>query len=132
MKVSQWSADINPLETFSKEGDWKLQLKEGDLIDAYDKAKVWYPSTILSITEQTTINDRKFQIAEVAFRIYCENGEKRDTDGRTYKGWSSKFDEHISLYCPRIAKLHTHTRSDEGKYMRQYEEPVIDDTSDPS
>ena len=131
-KISQWSTDIAPLESFSTEGDWKLELKEGDTLDAYDKAKAWYPSTVLSLTEQSTVTGRKFMNLDIAFRIYCDNGDKKDLDGKRYKGWSAKFDEIISANSPRIAKLHTHTRSDEGRHVRGYEEPPTDDTSDPA
>lgn len=71
--VGRWSSDIAPLNTYSPENDWKLDLKVGDEVDALDKAKAWYPSTILAIKEQT-IGEWKFFNVEIGFRIYSENG----------------------------------------------------------
>jgi hypothetical protein len=50
-----------------------LDIKIGDTIDAFDKAKVWYGSTVLDIKE-TTVGDRTFKNLEIGFRIYNENG----------------------------------------------------------
>jgi len=37
--VGKYSAEIAPLNTYAQENDWRLELKEGDEIDAFDKAK---------------------------------------------------------------------------------------------
>ena len=40
-----------------------------------------------------------------AYRIYDENGDKFDSEGRKFKGWSSKYDEWLTVTNPRIAKF---------------------------
>ena len=40
-------------------------------------------------------------MAYIGFRVYVENGSKSDERGQ-FEGWSSKFDEWISIYSPRI------------------------------
>ena len=49
--VGRWSSEIAPLNTYSTENEWKVDIKVGDELDAFDKAKVWYPSTVLDIKE---------------------------------------------------------------------------------
>ena len=51
--------------------------------------------------EQTIGPERTIKMAFLAFRIYVEKSTKSDELG-PYDGWSSKFDEWVSLYSPRI------------------------------
>jgi hypothetical protein len=107
-------------------------LKVGDLIDAYDKAKQWYGSTIIG-EKQIEIGGRSYKNFEIGFRIYSETGAKQDTDGSKFDGWSCKFDEWITQLSPKIAKLHTNTKPYGGKkVVKSYEDMLIDDGSDPS
>jgi len=39
--------DVAQAGSFSSENDWKEEIKVGDEIDCYDKAKSWYASTVL-------------------------------------------------------------------------------------
>ena len=48
--------------------------------------------------------------AFVAFRVYVEKGPKIDDDGKHYDGWSSRFDEWIPLYSPRIMPFYSKTQ----------------------
>ena len=66
----------------------------------------------------------------VGFRLYSPDGSKTDEEGKKFDGWSARFDEWISLWSPKIAKLHTHSKPKGGKATRQYEETVIDDSND--
>lgn len=70
------------------------------MIDANDKS-MWNNSTILDIKENHIGPDRVVKMAYIGYRIYVENGNKSDEKGN-YDGWSTKFDEWIALYSPRI------------------------------
>ena len=116
---------------YSKDQAWKKDLKEGDEIDAFDKAKVWYASTILEIKDHTDPDGRKWTMCKVGFRLYHPDATKTDEEGKKYEGWSSRFDEWLPLWSPKIAKLYTHAKPKGGKGTRLYEDTVIDDSSDP-
>lgn len=128
----RWSSDIAQLDTYSKENDWKLDLKVGDLVDAHDKVKQWYASTIIDV-QDIEVSGRKYKNFNVGFRVYLESGSKTDNDGNKYEGWSTKFDEWISQFSPKIAKLHTFSKPLTGgkKVYKSYEEQLIDDQQDP-
>lgn len=83
-------------------------MKEGALIDAHDKS-VWNKSTILKMQEENVMPGRTITQAFVAFRVYMEKGPKIDDDGKHYDGWSSRFDEWIPLYSPRIMPFYSKT-----------------------
>ena len=76
---------LAPLGSRSKQFDWRLGLKKGDLVDAIDTANVWYNSTVISVDKDELI---------IAYRVYNENGEKSDEFGK-FTGWSNKFDSKI-------------------------------------
>lgn len=67
----------------------------------------------------------------VGFRLYSPDGPKTDEEGKKFDGWSARFDEWISLWSPKIAKVYTHSKPKGGKQTRQYEETVVDDSNDP-
>lgn len=48
-------------------------------------------------------------MAQIGYRVYVENGNKSDEKG-TFEGWSSKFDEWIAIYSPRIQPFYTKTQ----------------------
>ena len=52
---------------------------------------------------------RIVKMAHIAFRIYQENGTKTDEKGQKFEGWSTRFDEWISIYNPRIVPFNTKT-----------------------
>lgn len=129
--VNKFSSDVAPLGEFSKEQEWKKELKEGDEVDAFDKAKVWYASTILEIKDHTDPEGRKWTMCKVGFRLYHSDATKTDEEGKKYEGWSSRFDEWLPMWSPKVAKLYTHAKPKGGKGTRLYEDTVIDDSSDP-
>ena len=49
----------------------------------------------------------------IGYRIYVETGTKHDERGN-FEGWSSKFDEWISLYSPRIQPFYSKTQKGES------------------
>jgi hypothetical protein len=129
--LNRFSSDLAPLGEFSGDQEWKKELKPGDEIDAFDKAKVWYASTILEIKEHTEPDERKWPVAKVGFRIYKEDATKKDEEGKSYEGWSSRFDEWVPLCSAKVAKLYTHAKPKGGRGTRLYEDTVIDDSTDP-
>jgi hypothetical protein len=80
-------------------------LEPGDLIDGYDTTKKWF----LAIVVEKKIVDfigRTIPKIRVGFRNYCEDGNRREEEtGKRYNGWAAKFDEWLSSYSPRIAKM---------------------------
>jgi hypothetical protein len=71
---------LAPFKTKSDTFEWRLGLKEGDLVDCEDHYGGWYSSTILEII--TKEEDKK--IAKVTFKIYDEKGNKVDEKGRYF------------------------------------------------
>lgn len=47
-------------------------------------------------------------MAYIGYRVYVESGNKYDEKGN-FEGWSSKFDEWIAVYSPRIQPFHSKT-----------------------
>lgn len=45
---------------------------------------------------------RPVLLGNIGFRIYREGGNKTDEYGRQFVGWSSKYDEEIPIFSPRI------------------------------
>ena len=99
-----YSPEIERYNTKSEGDEWRLELKADDLIDGFDSTKIWY---------QATVQDRQIRIDEgrevlfikVGFRVFHPDGNKEDDDNRKYFGWSSRFDEWIPAYNPRIQKF---------------------------
>ena len=116
---------------YSTDQSWKEELKKGDQIDGFDKAKVWYASTILEFREHTEPDGRSWMLTLIGFRVYNPNGAKTDDEGKKFDGWSQRFDEWVPLWSPKVAKLHSHTKPKGGKNSRFYEDTIIDDASDP-
>lgn len=99
--MDRWSVEIAPFESKTKElWEWKKTVVSNMMVDANDKS-VWNKSTILDIKDQQVGPDRIVKMAYIGYRVYVENGSKSDERG-TFDGWSSKFDEWVAIYSPRI------------------------------
>lgn len=72
--VDRNSYMIAPYKSRSKNFDWRMGLKEGDLVDCEDHYGGWYPCTIQEITDLGEGKKR----ARIIFRIYDEDGHKED------------------------------------------------------
>ena len=71
------------------------------LADIHDHFR-WEEGTLFSVAEDRT-GGRSVIYANVGFRVYRSYGKKIRQDERgTYDGWSSKYDEHIPVFSPRI------------------------------
>jgi hypothetical protein len=99
----KYSMDIAPYNTKTESEDWRFDMKEDDLIDAFDSTKVWYASTIQA-REMRTEDGRTFPYVKVGFRLFHPQGNKELDDKRKYFGWSERFDEWLSPFSPRIQR----------------------------
>lgn len=89
-----------------KDVEWREEVLFGAtepiVLDVNDKFK-WEEATLFK--RQTFIEkDREVEKGYFGFRVYRNVGTKLklDAEGRTFDGWSEKFDEWIPLYSPRI------------------------------
>ena len=93
-------------------------------MDMHDNIR-WEEGTIFEVKEMTTRQGRKVLMASVGFRIYRENGKKSDELGR-FDGWSSKYDEMIPIFNPRLMPHLSHV----GRQVAELEDDVDDGTID--
>lgn len=111
--VERWSTNVAPFETKTKDDyAWRNEYLNNNHkmieVDINDKG-VWRQGTILSFFEEEK-NSRKILMAKCGLRIYRENTGtamiQKDEFG-TFKGFSSRFDEDIPVFCPRIVPFNT-------------------------
>ena len=91
-----------PFGTKTQDYDWRMSIKVGDIIDVCDTSNIWYNSTVLDVSIQKTSEDTEIKQVFVGYRVYCENGDKVDAEGKKFSGWSSRYDEWLSVTNPRI------------------------------
>ena len=98
----RWSIRIAKFESKTKiDYNWRNNhlVRAGTLVDAND-FRDWIESTVLETKVQDGI-----RIAKIGYRVYRTQGERLRTDavsGKSYIGWSTIYDEWISIYSPRI------------------------------
>ena len=108
--------------TMTRDYDWRINLKEGDIIDCYDRGR-WFPSTILE-KKTIIINELPRIDYRIGFRIYphlfADWKEYRyvwpeksinlqsDSKNQEYYGDSENLDENILFSSKRIQKFNTH------------------------
>jgi len=105
--IDRWSTDIAQFEAktaedyaWRRENLTKLDLVDF-LVDCHDKFK-WEESTLFKIFEDNS-GGRPVLYANTGFRVYRSEGKKLRSDERgVYDGWSSKYDEDIPVFNPRI------------------------------
>ena len=130
--INRFSGEIAPLGEFSGDQEWKGELKPGDEVDAYDKAKSWYASTVLEVKEEKDVEGRTWDMLKIGFRLYRDDASKLDDEGKKYEGWSAKFDEWVPRWSPKVSKLYSLAKPKGGRGgTRFYEETIVDDSSDP-
>mmetsp|Transcript_7871 Transcript_7871/g.15214 ORF Transcript_7871/g.15214 Transcript_7871/m.15214 type:complete len:2832 (+) Transcript_7871:1305-9800(+) len=127
--LSKNSEQIAPHGTYSSDQEWRVQLTRDSLIDANDTEKLWYNSTILNIRQVENDNGGITVEARVAYRVYEPSGEKFDEIGN-FRGWSSKFDEWVSIRSPRLAPYNKFARRWPIPPEQQTEEAEISDSND--
>ena len=85
---------IRPKNTFTfddKDLDFRQNLKENDIIDAYDNNKNWFRSTI---------KERSSELVEVSFNFFNEE------DNKIY-GLTEKYNKWFNIFSPCIRKENT-------------------------
>mmetsp|Transcript_23130 Transcript_23130/g.22600 ORF Transcript_23130/g.22600 Transcript_23130/m.22600 type:complete len:87 (-) Transcript_23130:746-1006(-) len=85
----------------SEDEAWREQLNPGELFDAMDSTKVWYTSTVLE-KEIRKYGETEIPFIKVGFRMYIQEGNKIDQNGKKFFGWSDSFDEWMPLYSARV------------------------------
>ena len=111
--------------TKTEDWEWRLSLKENDVIDCYNRGR-WYPATIIKVNEYKNNNGLIYKEYKVGFRLYpdnfmnndkyeystyiqCtifwDNNDNVDKDGRTFYGDSESDDEDIAFNSKRIQKF---------------------------
>jgi len=94
-------------ERYTKDWDWRYQIQQDVNVDACDDFGHWYLSTVLAIRTKARSAPSYEPIidkVQIAYRHYTPQGNKRDNQGRLYEGWSSMYDEWISVNSLRIQK----------------------------
>lgn len=113
-----YSPDLAVFNSKTQDDEWRLSLKEGDIVDSHDGAKVWYASTIIEKMVIQESNEREYTKLLVGFRIFDEQGEKQDDRARRYIGWPATFDEWINASSPRIQKYQSQAKTfEESKQL---------------
>ena len=105
-QIDRWATEICAFESKTKEDyAWRKEFLENAKdfeVDAHDKS-TWLKSTIFEVKPKTIDKDRVIMLADVGFRVYRKNISNIRKDERgTFEGWSTKFDEFIPIYSPRI------------------------------
>lgn len=95
------SSIIAPLGFRTKGWEWRNAIKEGDRIDIFDTLGVWFLGTAMNVR---TIYGKNEKEIYVGYRIYTEDGTKKDNLGRNHEGWSENYDEWIPAYSLRLQK----------------------------
>ena len=104
--------------------------KIGDIVDGLDSSNVWYNCTILDKkVEKQTIGEEIIEIF-ICYRTYNEKGDKIDSEGRRYSGWSQKYDEWINVTSPRIHPKDKFSKKLYLKASTNDSEDIIDDSND--
>ena len=128
---------INSLNIFEKgtktvDWDWRLNLKQFDVIDCFDRNK-WYPATVLEVIEKEKNGYKKIKY-KIAFRLYIDHFKNPENENDTYEkhidiwkgfgkaeintdddnklryiGDGTKCDEEIVFYSKRIQKFGTYS-----------------------
>ena len=96
--------------------DWRINLKQGDMVDGYDRGK-WHPSTVLTIKTEL-VNGLPRTDIRIGFRVYtklCENWQDykriwpekslaKDSNNEEFFGDTENMDETLPHYTKRIMK----------------------------
>ena len=124
-----------PKGTFTKDWEWRINLKEGDIIDCYERSK-YYPATIGCRKE----GENKL-IYHVIFRIYLDSvnndiqkykkfwPEKdiEEEDGRKFIGDDKFYEEDILATSRRLNMKDTKLTNNEVNINEDEEHFYIDD-----
>ena len=112
--------------TKTEDWEWRLSLKENDIIDCYDRNK-WFPSTIYKVKEHKTKSGLIYKEYTVGFRLYLDHlvefkeydynnllqyaiiwdnpDNLVDENGNSYFGDAENCDERLAFYSKKIQKF---------------------------
>ena len=112
--------------TKTEDYEWRLSLKENDVVDCYDRS-TWYPATICKVNEYENENGLIYKEYHVGFRLYPDhfldnteydyntflqyyifwdnNSNLVDNEGNTYIGDGTGCDEELPFFSKRIQKF---------------------------
>ena len=130
IKIQMGGGDITKEGEKTKDWEWRLNLKEYDLIDCFDRGK-WFPSTITKI--------KKEGIFHIGFRLYPKyfknpndekdtyenykcfwgqnvlhsksNKNEKENKKEEYIGDHETYDEDIDFYSKRIQQFQSYTNT---------------------
>jgi hypothetical protein len=122
--------EIAPFKSKSKDYEWRAGLKVGDEVDACDTAHVWYNATVLNVRDTQTEEGDNIREAYIGYRVFREDGERQDAEGKHFYGWSSKYDEWLTVSNPRISPFATMAKKLDMKSSSNTDDPTVDDTND--
>ena len=127
--------------TKTEDWEWRLSLKENDLVDCYDRCK-WFPGTICKVTEYKNENGLIYKDYRVGFRLYPDNCVENseydyttflqytifwdnpdnvlDQNGNSYFGDSENFDETLAFFSKKIQKFQKFTSIQKESLNNQY------------
>mmetsp|Transcript_393 Transcript_393/g.548 ORF Transcript_393/g.548 Transcript_393/m.548 type:complete len:291 (-) Transcript_393:8442-9314(-) len=106
LDIDRWSINLAQFEARTKEdyewrATWAQTTTKNYIVDMHDSYK-WEEGTIFEVSERM-VDGRRILAGNCGFRVYRSVGKKIRTDEHgVYDGWSSKYDEWIPLYSPRI------------------------------
>ena len=126
IKYPKNSPNVLKEGTKTQDWEWRLSLKENDIIDCFDRSR-WYPSTICEVKEYKNDKGMIYKEYKVGFRLYQDNfldNNKYDYDtflkctifwdnnenlvdskGKSYYGDTENIDEYLAFYSKRIQKF---------------------------
>jgi hypothetical protein len=130
LEKEQNAHELAPFKSRCTDFDWRMTIKAGDLVDACDTSHIWYNATVLNDREVQIDNNRTVKEIFIGYRIYTPQGEKVDHEGQRFVGWSSRYDEWISVNNPRVAAFGKMAKKLYMGSSSNSEDQSVDDTND--
>lgn len=122
--------EIAPYKKRCTDYEWRENLNDGDEVDASDTSNVWYNATVLR-TRIRKVDEKNIKEIFIGYRVYDEEeGDRYDSEGRKFIGWSSKYDEWFSIANPRIRQKNSMAKKFFMGSSSNNEDVVLDDAND--
>lgn len=120
------SIEVAPLGTYSKDFEWRMNLKEGDIIDCSEMYGMWYTATVVRVREL----ENGCKKAKITYKVYDPMGDRSNERGY-YFGMSDSYDEDdIDVTSPRIQPLNTVAKYREYVTSSRHNADYLNDTND--
>jgi len=108
---------IAPYQSRCKDFEWRVNLKPNDEIDVCNNSSRWCSATVLETKQSEEENDYPAKevligrlikpspfYMRIGYRVYDEEGDREDLEGRSYFGYPRQYDEWLNISDPRLAK----------------------------